>query len=192
MYNKFIKHKVGIMKYINLTLIIIVLLFAVGCNKTNEITLPELFILNYDSLLVESVINITPDLVVANLKEWDLDEEATELGEDMLYFNNINNYGMITAKAYSDGKVLDYIEEIKMTFENINLLSEKEFVFNDNNYFQYFLQNEGFIIVKAVIELSDNNYIDTNILVVENKYPEVTCMIETYLASISILNNSNN
>jgi len=178
------------MKYINWTLILIVILLALGCNKANEITLPELIISNYDSLLVESVVNITPDLVVANLKEWDLDEVATNLAEDMLYFNSIS--GVITSKAYSDGKVLDYVQEMKQTFENVTVLSDKEFIFNEHNYFEYFLYNDGYIIIKVIVELDNSNYIDTNILVDEIKYPELISEIETYLASISILNSGDN
>jgi len=176
------------MKYINLTIVLIAILLALGCNKANEKSLPDLVVLKYDSLLVDSVVNITSDLVVANLIEWTLDQETSEAEEDMIFFNNINSYGMITAKAYSDGKILDYVEEIKTTFHNATVLSDSEYIFNENNYYQYILQSKEYILLKAIIEINENDYIDTNILVLESKYPELARMIETYLASISILN----
>lgn len=176
------------MKYLYLISVILFLLLTLSCNKPDKIDNIEYINLNYDSLLVDSIVNITPDYKVAQLIDWEIDEKATEGKEDMLYFNNINHFGMITVKAYTDGNIINYLQETLSTFEGLTMVSESIFNYSNKTYHQYILKSEGFIVLKAIIEIDDTNYIDTNFLIVESKYPEISQMIETYLASIAILN----
>lgn len=176
------------MKFLYLILTSTLLLLALSCNKTtNEKTLESLDLI-YDSLLVDSVVNINHDFKVAKLIDWEIDTKATQENENMLYLNNINHYGMITIKAYADGNFPNYLQETLKTFEGHTLVSESNFTYSNKTYHQYILKSEGFIIQKNIIEINNTNYLDTNILVVESKYSELKPMIETYLASIADLN----
>lgn len=176
------------MKYIYKIFALIIILFAISCNNSDKKVSLELMNLNYDSLLVDSIVNINQDFKVVKLKDWQIDEKATQNKEDMLFFNNKNNYGMLTTKVNSDGKLDSYIQETLATFKKVETVSESTYTFNGKIYHQYILQNEGYIILKAIIEIDETNYLDINFVIVENKYPEVSRMIETYLASIAILN----
>lgn len=176
------------MKHLYHIIIAVLILFALSCNKSQDANTLEYINLNYDSLLVDSVANINPNFRIANLTDWEFDAKTSQTKENMLYFNNINGQGTITIKAYSDGNFTSYLQEVLPTFEGLNLISETNYSFANKIYHQYILQKDGFIILKAIVEIDDTNYIDTNLLLVESKYPELSQMIETYLASIAILN----
>ncbi len=176
------------MKFLYQVFAIALIILAISCNKPNNENTLEQINLNYDSLLVESIVPVTSDFKVAKLIDWEIDASASQDKKDMLYFNNVNHYGMITVKAYSDGNFPTYLEETLKTFEGLTMVSESIFTYSNKTYHQYFLKSEGFIVLKAIIEIDDTNYLDTNFLIVESKYPEISHMIETYLASIAILN----
>ena len=176
------------MKTKSLLLLIFTMIILISCNNADNNKVLENMILNYDSLLVQSAVNITPDVQVAHLKEWVIDEKASKDKEDMLFFQNSNQAGMITAKVYNDGKVNDYLQEIIPTFAGKELISESKFTFENKVYHQFMIRSEGYIVLKVIVEINDKEYLDTNFLVIENKYAEISQMIETYLASIAILN----
>lgn len=176
------------MKYLYKISVILILLIVLSCNKSEDKSTLETINLKYDSRLVDSVVNLTPELRVVKLKGWDIDEKATEEKENMLYFNNSKHHGMITTKAYDDGKFSTYLQEILKTFEGHDVVSEEIFAFSNKTYHKYILKSAGFTIVKTLIEIDEKNYVDVNFLLVESKYPRIEEMIETYLASISTLN----
>jgi len=68
------------------------------------------------------------------------------------------------------------------------MISENNFTFENRVYHQFMIRSDDYIVLKVIVEIDTDKYIDTNFLVVENKYSEISPMIETYLASIAILN----
>ena len=180
------------MKYLYRLSVILIVFFALSCNKSdnknsfdNSI---EYINLNYDSLLVDSVIVINSDFKVAQLIDWVVDENASEDKPDMLFLQNINNQGMMTMKVSNNGDFSTYLQEILKTFEGHDIASESIYTYSNKTYHQYIIRSAGFIVLKALIEIDENKYVDINFLIDENKYPEISHMIETYLASIAILN----
>lgn len=170
--------------------VILILLIALSCSKSEDKSNLESksITLNYDSSLVDSVVNLTPKLKVAKLKGWEIDVKATEEKEDMIYFNNSKHHGMITTKVYDDGKFSTYLQEIIKTFEGHDVVSEEIFTFKNKIYHKYILKSAGFTIIKTLIEFDEKKYLDINFLLVESKYPRIEEMIDTYLASIATLN----
>jgi len=161
---------------------------AFSCNNSKKDNSLELINLNYDSLLVDTIIVINAEFKVAQLTDWVVDENASRDKVDMLFLQNINNQGMMTIKVYNDGNFSNYLQETLSTFEGHEITSESIYSYYNKTYHQYILKSEGYVILKAVIEIDENRYVDTNFLIVESKYPEISHMIETYLASIAILN----
>lgn len=176
------------MKYLYRISVIVFIFIALSCNKSDNQNSLESINLNYDSLLVDLEVSLTPELKVAKLIDWEIDKKASQEKENMLYFNNINHHGMITVKAYDDENFPAHLQETLKTFEGLSLVSESHFTYTEKTYHQYILKSEGFIVLKALIEIDATKYIDTNLLIVESKYPEISQMIETYLASIARLN----
>ncbi len=170
----------------------IVLLFfvivVVSCNKSPQELSYENVDITYDSLLVKSTLMVSPQVKVAHLKEWLVDNKAAEGKENMLFFQNQNLSGMITIKAYHDANFENYLASVEPTFAGKELLSKSTFTFQNKIYHQFIIRSEEYIVLKAVIEIDDKTYVDTNVLVIESKYPEISQMIETYLASIAVLN----
>jgi len=176
------------MKNISRLLLMLAILILISCNKADNNKALENILLNYDSLLVKEAINVTPEIQVAHLNDWVIDENASQDKEDMIFFQNIEHAGMITVKVYNDGKIKDYLQEIIPTFEGKELLSQREFTFENIIYHQFMIRSEDYIVLKVIVEINERSYVDTNILVLEDKYQEISYMIETYLASIAILN----
>lgn len=176
------------MKHLNLILALLIVLLALSCSKSDNKEGLENINLNYDSLLVKSIVNLTPDHRVVKLIGWELDKEASAQKENMLYFNNIKHAGMLSSILLNDKKLADYLQETRKTFAGLEMLSEDIFTFSDKTYHQFILKSEGFIVLKAIVEIDKTHYIDTNFIIVESKYPELAKMIDTYLASIAILN----
>ncbi len=175
------------MKIVARLILVFLILIIFSCNKADD-KAKENILLNYDSLLVKEAVNITPNIEVAHLNDWVIDENASHDKEDMIFFQNIHHAGMITVKVYNDGKIKDYLQEIIPTFEGKELLSQSEFTYANKIYHQFMIRSEDYIVLKVIIEVNERSYLDTNILVLEEKYQEISYMIETYLASIAILN----
>ena len=160
------------MKYLYRLSVILIVFFALSCNKSdnknsfdNSI---EYINLNYDSLLVDSVIVINSDFKVAQLIDWVVDENASEDKPDMLFLQNINNQGMMTMKVSNNGDFSTYLQEILKTFEGHDIASESIYTYSNKTYHQYIIRSAGFIVLKALIEIDENKYVDINFLIDEN------------------------
>lgn len=176
------------MKKIYIMQVLFVVLLSLACNKTPRDKSLDSINLNYDSLLVKDKIRVSPTVQVAHLKEWLVDDKASEGKENMLFFQNANLSGMITIKAYMDGNFTNYLKEVEPTFAGKEIISKSNFTYKGKNFHQFIVRSQEYIILKAVIAIDENNYVDTNVLVIEDKYPDISHMIETYLASIAVLN----
>lgn len=175
------------MKIINRLILMLVMIIIISCNKNDDKPI-ENILLNYDSSLVKEAVKVTPEIEVAHLNDWVIDENASKDKEDMLFFQNTQHAGMITVKVYNDARINEYLQEIMPTFKEKEILSQSDFTFENKVYHQFMIESEDYIVLKAIIEIDENSYVDTNILVLEDKYQEISYMIETYLASIAILN----
>jgi hypothetical protein len=176
------------MKKIYLILVLFLVLLSFACKKTpSEKSLAPIN-LNYDSLLVKDRLMLSPTIKVAHLKEWLIDDKASEGKENMLFFQNTNLSGMITIKGYMDGNATNYLKEVEPTFAGKEIISKSNYTFQGKNYHHFMVRSQEYIILKAVIEIDENNYVDTNLLFKEENYLQIKAMIETYLASIAIMN----
>jgi len=191
------------MRYIYQVLVILIMMCTFSCKKTKEQvdinqiltdsdpsldSVIEDFKPNYDSLLVDSVVNVTPDLRVAQLSGWAIDQKASQDKKDMLFFQNQTHAGILTVKAYYDGNVTSYLEEILSTFEGKNIISKASYKYDDKLFHQYMLRSEDYIVLKVIVEIDDIKYLDTNVIISENNFAKLSESIATYIASLAILN----